>query len=562
MRDIKVYEHDKSIKKHETLINDISLNIKEFGAIGDGDSHPLSELFTTISEAQIKYPCATSLSDEIDQCAIQTTINKVALSGGTVFIPNGTYLISNLKVPLNVAIVGSIRNFCKLKSINNNTNNYLIELNGQRATLKEITLDGNRDNNKGTTIYGVYLSADATKIYDSDILYCSGSGIYGGSMDGIIKNVRSCDHNLCGIHITSTVKGGPRDGTDMHIQDCLIAGNLDGIVLESGNTILANCKSYLNKRDGYVLCNQIHMSNSESQENGRHGVYLKNASLCLISNLSIDGMGASYWGTEYQAESIGLIIENGYSNRIRGVITNNIFLNAYFKTGVKITGNSYFNDIDLDITEMNSYQFEGYQMSKPFVNEIKDETSCYNKIIINKMDLSNDLLLPSDIRLYTDSNKDGIPDDFESTNYISTSINIIDEKFKCYRLIISSVGQISGGGNSGIYKRVLLNGATLMSFTVDVNGRVTQLNNTKGCSFGIFLKWLNGKNEQIGWQQMVKEYKQYSNDLTGWSKLQIINITPPLGAVSVDVIIGGVLEDMNVNGEALFKGLYISKKIN
>ena len=46
-----------------------SKTIMEYGAIGDGNSHPLSERFSTLEDAQKIYPHATSLNDEIDWCA-------------------------------------------------------------------------------------------------------------------------------------------------------------------------------------------------------------------------------------------------------------------------------------------------------------------------------------------------------------------------------------------------------------------------------------------------------------------------------------------------------------
>lgn len=47
------------------------MKIEDYGAIGDGQSHPLAERFATLEEAQKVYPDATSLDDEIDWCAIQ-----------------------------------------------------------------------------------------------------------------------------------------------------------------------------------------------------------------------------------------------------------------------------------------------------------------------------------------------------------------------------------------------------------------------------------------------------------------------------------------------------------
>lgn len=54
------------------------VSVKRFGAIGDGDSHPLSGYFPTLAAAQAVYPHAVSLSDEIDWCAIQACINYCA----------------------------------------------------------------------------------------------------------------------------------------------------------------------------------------------------------------------------------------------------------------------------------------------------------------------------------------------------------------------------------------------------------------------------------------------------------------------------------------------------
>lgn len=88
------------------------VSVKAFGAIGDGDSHPLSGFYATLAEAQVVYPHATSLSDEIDWCAIQACINFIAPQydptetyhdgnnftrqgvSKTMYIETGTYFIN------------------------------------------------------------------------------------------------------------------------------------------------------------------------------------------------------------------------------------------------------------------------------------------------------------------------------------------------------------------------------------------------------------------------------------------------------------------------------------
>lgn len=50
--------------------------VDSFGAIGDGQSHPLSEFFNTLEDAQFVYPHAVSLDDEIDWAASQALIDS------------------------------------------------------------------------------------------------------------------------------------------------------------------------------------------------------------------------------------------------------------------------------------------------------------------------------------------------------------------------------------------------------------------------------------------------------------------------------------------------------
>ena len=74
--------------------------------IGDGNSHPLSTYFATLSDAHQLYPCAVSLSDELAWVALQTALNSVSASYGTVYVPAGNYLC-NRAVTLPVVTGGA-----------------------------------------------------------------------------------------------------------------------------------------------------------------------------------------------------------------------------------------------------------------------------------------------------------------------------------------------------------------------------------------------------------------------------------------------------------------------
>src|SRR5690625_51679 len=67
-------EENKKVTEQlaETMnyLADFGVNVNAYGAIGDGNSHPLLERFSTLEEAQVVYPHATSLNNEIDWCAI------------------------------------------------------------------------------------------------------------------------------------------------------------------------------------------------------------------------------------------------------------------------------------------------------------------------------------------------------------------------------------------------------------------------------------------------------------------------------------------------------------
>lgn len=73
-----------------------SLSVSDYGAIGDGDAHPLSERYATLSEAQAVYPFAEALTNSIDVCAIQATITAAMASETTrvVDLPGMNYVIN------------------------------------------------------------------------------------------------------------------------------------------------------------------------------------------------------------------------------------------------------------------------------------------------------------------------------------------------------------------------------------------------------------------------------------------------------------------------------------
>ena len=84
-------------------LSDISINVKNFGAIGDGNSHELQNVTSfngqnttgwTLAQWQAAIPAATSLSEELDTAAIQQADNIASQNAMSVYFPNGQYMIS------------------------------------------------------------------------------------------------------------------------------------------------------------------------------------------------------------------------------------------------------------------------------------------------------------------------------------------------------------------------------------------------------------------------------------------------------------------------------------
>jgi len=74
---------------------------EDFGAVGDGAHHPLSDYYPTLAAAQVDYPHAHALTDELDTVAIQAAINSGAREienrRGAVYLTLGLTLNRSLR---------------------------------------------------------------------------------------------------------------------------------------------------------------------------------------------------------------------------------------------------------------------------------------------------------------------------------------------------------------------------------------------------------------------------------------------------------------------------------
>lgn len=91
----------------------IDISVADYGAIGDGDYHSLSERYSTLSDARNEYPFVNDLTQSIDYAAIQKALFAAASTANTrarVYLPDGYYVITDsLRLPNFVTLEGASR---------------------------------------------------------------------------------------------------------------------------------------------------------------------------------------------------------------------------------------------------------------------------------------------------------------------------------------------------------------------------------------------------------------------------------------------------------------------
>lgn len=78
-----------------------------FGAIADFNEHILKDSYASLAEAQKDYPCATSLDDEKDWCALTAAVQLAEENGYNLFLGQGNYVVNKtVTLPQGVQFCG------------------------------------------------------------------------------------------------------------------------------------------------------------------------------------------------------------------------------------------------------------------------------------------------------------------------------------------------------------------------------------------------------------------------------------------------------------------------
>jgi hypothetical protein len=317
----------------------------------------------------------------LDYCAIYKKAIKL--------LPNKTYYISSIKLPSFAYIEGSGVTSV-IKSIDDNPiegdDNNPIEGEGnpigagiisftqtstQKVTLRNFSIDGNRDNQKITgrdytqkPIHALYL--DNTDGYYGDpwyqdpyhtieglfIYHCKGSGLYVPNVSNQKFQASYINHLIIRNSDGSGIYLGK--GSDHHILSCNVAGCKQyGYYINGGNNNITSCKSFYNTIGLYIGESGIgtKVAGYESQEEYSKGIVLKDCNNVIMKSITSDSSG--FHETLNEQEQTVIVHDNGIGVELDGCqnckvevqITNRDILAGRITTGVNFLNNARGNEV-------------------------------------------------------------------------------------------------------------------------------------------------------------------------------------------------------------------------
>ena len=257
----------------ENLASGIFENIKDYGAVGDGETD-------------------------------DTAAFKAALSSARrIFIPSGTYMISGCEVPNDTVIIGTEKPIIKLINNSNRSVFSAIQQNTHDIYIYGLEIDGNYENQSGFTgtpsdSYSLIFIMNATRVsIDNCVVH-----------DGILNNIFIQASKLCNITrcetyganyaggIILTYNSNPmysnilynychdnnKDGILCTGEKCLISGNVcihNGLMLHDQEQTEPSCGIYLDEYSSYNI-----ITNNYCENNSFSGIELSGSNNSIVSN--------------------------------------------------------------------------------------------------------------------------------------------------------------------------------------------------------------------------------------------------------------------------------------
>ncbi|HEU5451878.1 MAG TPA: right-handed parallel beta-helix repeat-containing protein [Terriglobales bacterium] len=250
------------------------LSIMDFGAYGDGTSHPASSRFATLASAQVVYPSCTALTDELDMLALMAARDYLQTNstyrGGRIYAPRGHYLMNR-----NVAFTPY-----------NQLYNMIVEGDGATATTFDFTsapasTDGITLNGNGSQFVLRNLMITNAPGNNISINLTATPGLGNYSLLLVIDNVRSQFAGSNGLAATNCFM--------TTVRDCWFASNGANGVLFNGfhtSTQFSRVYSASNTGAGFNLNGMTYsgFDSCGSDQNGTYGYAMANMSGVVFKN--------------------------------------------------------------------------------------------------------------------------------------------------------------------------------------------------------------------------------------------------------------------------------------
>lgn len=249
-----------------------------------------AHLITLNNEINVKQFGAKGNNIDNDTEKIQKSIDYAKNNNYSIFIPNGTYLISNIVINRTLKIRGEGANSV-IKSINENESDSLIKFlnNGNfRSEISHLRINGNSSNNTNK-IDGLMLTLDSlgtvgdmwTNIHDLTIQNCTGNGLSIVSEVSIsaIREIRVDNINITSCGENGLFMNACADSYFSRISSH--SNNKHGFVFDNGVHKCSDLKAFWNgKGDGVTIedidrlpVDAFEVSSDETPVSGRSYYY-------------------------------------------------------------------------------------------------------------------------------------------------------------------------------------------------------------------------------------------------------------------------------------------------
>lgn len=289
-----------ALPRTQHLFNVDYVNVKDFGALGDGLATPLSSRYATLAAAQIDYPFVTDLSTPIDTAAIQAAWNAVTMKGVKDFpqhaVGESIYNWMSTKGPRLYIPAGSYKWSYPGLNLNDAVNQVpIFSVVTESKTSVEIDIGDNDNYFIDTAVNPYHFQIVGLKTYGGKGMIRCSSTAQNQTRISLIQDCTVSSYRECGIGFSS------QDWPNIKIRNCQLYNRTGyqtiGIVMPgwSANSEIVGCEFGLAEGTG-VYSYAIKLSCVAADAGGYRGpsTPILIADNSVYRRNSIDG-SASVW---------------------------------------------------------------------------------------------------------------------------------------------------------------------------------------------------------------------------------------------------------------------------